>query len=161
MKVRAAATGGTTIGTRFGTNVEEGTLYKDGFELREAGNLVAYVFAFAYDTPQGRQFVLILRHKNVDKHDPRVLAAEDTLADAWRAKSPLGKAAPAASQTSGNQQPATPASKPQQTGNCREEMTNITTWTMQQVCYPSAGGMSNCHMESVAVPQRVLQTVCR
>jgi hypothetical protein len=40
-------------------------------------------------------------------------------------------------------------------------MTPITTWTMQQVCYPSAGGMSNCQLQSVPVQQRVLQTVCR
>jgi hypothetical protein len=71
MKVRAAATNGTTIGLRQGTQVEEGTLYKDGYELRQAGKLFAYAFAFAYDTPQGRQFLLILRPKQVTQNDPR------------------------------------------------------------------------------------------
>lgn len=168
MKVRAAATNGTTIGLRQGTLVEDGTLYKDGYELRQAGKLFAYAFSFAYDTPQGRQFLLILRPKEVDKNDPRVLTALDTLADAWRAKLPLHNIPRGGTQTSGTSQPSRPATPstppspaPASGGNCRDEMTNVTTWTMQQVCYPSAGGMSNCHLESVPVQQRVLQTVCR
>jgi hypothetical protein len=91
-----------------------------------------------------------------------VLKAEDTLADAWRAKLPLGKAAQAPVQASRERTTPQPsAATPPPTSGCHEEMTNITTWTMQQVCYPSAGGMSNCHLESVPVQQRVLQTVCR
>jgi hypothetical protein len=164
MKVRAAATSGTTIGKRFGTNVEEGTLYKDGFELRQSGQVVAYVFAFAYEASNLRQFALILRSKQVDKRDPRVITAEDTVADGWRGGTPLGAPGQNSVATSNTAArppttPSTPAQPP--AGRCHDEMTNVTTWTMQQVCSPSAGGMSNCHLESVPVQQRVMQTVCR
>jgi hypothetical protein len=164
MKVRAAATSGTTIGKRFGTNVEEGTLYKDGFELRQSGQVVAYVFAFAYETSKLRQFALILRSTGVKKGDPRITTAEDTIADGWRGGTPLGAPGNNYVATSDTAPPprATPSTPaPPSAGGCHDEMTNVTTWTMQQVCYPSAGGMSNCHLESVPVQQRVLQTVCR
>jgi hypothetical protein len=129
-----------------------------------AGQPSARIFMFGYQIASGRQLALIISPMTIDKSDPRILTAMDTVADGWKGNEGLSKGTTMATSQQPGPAPApaaTPPSSSSSGGNCREEMMPITTWTMQQVCSPSAGGFSNCHLESTPVQQRVLQTVCR
>jgi hypothetical protein len=174
-QIAQMATGGASVVQRNGITAE-GNLHKDVFNILSANGDKARVFAFAYPTPQGHQLVLVFAPLSMNPNEPRLSAAFDSIATLWRsgapaqlagtgdtAAPPAGSAANPRASTPPKQAPASSqANSNAGKGGvrCREELRMITTTQLQRVCYPSAGGMSNCTMQSVPVQQQVLQEVC-
>ncbi|MFM9864923.1 MAG: hypothetical protein ACKVRO_15075 [Micropepsaceae bacterium] len=172
-KVRAAVAGGTVL-RRQGAGTEDGspfgapTLYTDGLELKQApGQPNARIFFFAYQLSRGRQLALVISPMSIDKNDPRILTAMDTIADGWKGNLPLSGGATATSAPNPATTPRAPASQPGSkpsgaaSSGCRTQLVMITTWSMRQVCSAgSFGGMQSCHLESVPIQQPVEQEVC-
>ena len=161
-----------TISARTGITAEPGLL-KDSMRIKTPDTTYR-IFAFAYDTAQGKQIVLVMMSGTVRVDDQTVQAAFDQVAAVWRQRSalsanlrliatqpepvsrPARQLAPSAATA-----PSAPAasSKPAPRG-CRDELRMITTMQLQQVCYAPVGGMSNCQLQSVPVQRQVLQTQC-
>jgi hypothetical protein len=170
-KVRAAVAGGTVlrrngVGTESGSPFGTATLYTDGLELKQAAEQPnARLFFFAYQLARGRQFALVISPMSIDRNDPRILTALDTIADGWKGNLPLSGATTvaAAPKPTPGTAPSQPGSRPSGTSSsrCRTQLVMTTTWTMRQVCSAgSYGGMQSCHLESVPVQQPVEQEVC-
>ena len=157
-----------TISERHGISADPGIL-KDTFLLRQ-GDDNYRAFVFAYDTARGKQIILVMMEGVVNVNDPVVQSAFDKVAEVWRARAalntnlqldetiavpasrPMNSAAPKQVKTQAKASPAK--------GRCRDEVRTINTMRLQQVCYPSMGGMMNCQLQSVPSQQNVLQTQC-
>lgn len=157
---------GAAISNRNGQSRQE-DLTKDVFDIVQEGNKYR-AFAFAYDTPLGKQMILVMTLGALDVNDPTLQLAFDTVARLWRQRvaNRAGETLVAGRQE-GVYRPAqtgspapTPSPQPSTGGRCREELRTITTMELQRVCYPSAGGMMNCQLQSAPVQREVYQTQC-
>lgn len=172
-QVGELATQGTLL-HRAGISAEQ-DLLKDALLLKSDGQTFR-IFAFAWPTARGKQGAVVAMYGSVSVKDPTVQQAFELIASAWRQKAALGRdhviwalapeGAMRAPKPRQIQRPTVtsrpPSVKPAGAGNgrCHDELRTITTMQLQQVCYPSAGGMSNCQLQSVPVQQQVLQTQC-
>jgi hypothetical protein len=174
-----------TVISRAGIS-QEGDLLKDALVMQTSGESHR-IFVFGYPTSQGNQPVVVMMMGDVRVGDSIVQQAFDIVAKAWRENSALNSRMqliattpePGSRPVPPGTTAATSATKAQADGTrsknppsnastsgpkgravCRDEMRTITTMQLQQVCYPSVGGMSNCQLQSVPVQQQVLQQQC-
>lgn len=165
----------TTVSNRLGVKNKQNLTY-DVFDLTQDGETYR-AFAFAYDTTLGKQMILVMTLGTLDVNDTMLQSAFDEVGSLLRqrvanpgtgklvATKPDGKFRAASGDRSSAPANSPPVSQPPSQpsssgGRCREELRTITTMQLQQVCYPSAGGMSNCQLQSVPVQREVYQTQC-
>ena len=171
-QIESLGSNGMKVQRRNGTSME-GSLAKDVFNAVAANGETSRVFAFAYPTPQGHQLMLMFAPLDMSVDEPRIQAGLDTIARVWRSGAPAQLAGTGGRTNAAPKVDARPGAAPAQAkssstaqsankggARCREELRTITTSQLQRVCFPSAGGMSNCTMQAVPVQQQVLQEVC-